>query len=77
MIPGTMCKKKVCWRRWHLILPKRTKQQFLEFFFCMDIPLKLSRFGWKEGGAVCCPGARFLNNDRGEPIPSARWWGGG
>ena len=26
-------KKKVCWRRWHLILPKRTKQQFLEFFF--------------------------------------------
>jgi len=47
-------KKKVCWRRWHLILPKRTKQQFfLEFFFCMDIPLKLSGFGWKEGGAVC------------------------
>ena len=31
---------------------KCTKQQFLEFFFCMDIPLKLSRFGWKECGAV-------------------------
>ena len=41
-------KKKVCWRRWHLILPK---QQFLEFFF-LRCPAWTERVRVLECGAV-------------------------